>query len=81
MLRGGKPEAVLIDFGLARGFNHPLTTLNTDTADGFDSLELYHSGSQLGAYTDVYSLAATLYALLTRQEPPTAMDRNLGRLN
>jgi len=79
MLRGGKPEAVLIDFGLARGFNHPLTTLNTDTADGFDSLELYHSGSQLGAYTDVYSLAATLYALLTGQEPPTAMDRNIGK--
>ena len=80
LLRAGKPEAVLIDFGLARGADNPVTTLDSKIADGFDSLELYHADAQLGAYTDIYSLAGTLYFLLTGEVPPTAMERSMGRV-
>ncbi len=77
MLRAGKPEAVLIDFALARGFNNALTTATT--ADSFAPIEVYQSGTQMAAYTDVYSLAATLYFLLTGQVPPSAMERSEGK--
>jgi eukaryotic-like serine/threonine-protein kinase len=79
LIRAGKSEAVLIDFGLARGSDNPLTTIDGSTGDGFDSLELYHADAQLGSYTDIYSLAGTLYFLLTGQIPPTAMERSQGR--
>ncbi len=80
LVRAGKSEAVLIDFGLARGSNNPLTTLSPNIADGFDSWELYHVDAKIGAYTDIYSLAGTLYFLLTGQIPPTAMERSQGRV-
>lgn len=78
MLRAGKPHVVLIDFGLARGFDSA-TTVNSTTADGFAPPELYHVDSEVGAYTDVYSLSATLYELLTGEVPPSAIDRSLGK--
>lgn len=80
ILRAGKSEAVLIDFGLARGLDHPVTKINSHTAHGFDALEVYDVDAKLGAYTDVYSLAASLYFLVTGQEPPTAMDRSLSKV-
>lgn len=77
MIREGKSEAVLIDFGLARGFDHVVTTLKAATADGFAPLELYDPTAEQGPYTDVYSLAATLYFLLTGIVPPSAEKRSL----
>lgn len=79
VVRGGKPKAVLINFGFARGFNSSLTTVNLSNADGFDAIETYQVNSHLGAATDVYSLAATLYSLLTGKEPPKAIDLSLGK--
>jgi len=76
IVRSGKPEAVLIDFGLARGFDHPLTqTRGEETAEGFTPPELYLTNGKPGAFTDVYSLAATLYALLTGQVPESGLER------
>ncbi|MEQ9553300.1 MAG: hypothetical protein RIM23_27215 [Coleofasciculus sp. G3-WIS-01] len=46
---------------------------------GFTPLELYHVDAERGAYTDVYSLAATLYQLLTGEKPPSVRDRSLAR--
>lgn len=79
LVRGRKPNAILIDFGFARGFNSPLTTVNSSNADGFDAIETYQINSHLGAATDVYSLAATLYSLLTGKEPPKSIDLSLGK--
>lgn len=79
VVRDSNQEAVLIDFGLALGFDHLLTSVNPTTADGFAALELYHIDAERGSYTDVYSLAATLYFLLTKQIPPSAMERSLAK--
>ncbi|MBD2185843.1 serine/threonine protein kinase [Planktothrix sp. FACHB-1355] len=68
MIRAGKYDAVLIDFELVRGFEHPLSRQATEV--GFAALELYTPQKDKGAYTDVYALAATLYAVLTGEKPP-----------
>ncbi|MCT7984872.1 serine/threonine protein kinase [Laspinema sp. A4] len=74
VLRGGTSEAVLIDFGLARTFDHPLTTTRY-SAQGYSALEMYSQKRPRGAYTDVYGLAVTLYELLTGQVPVSAIQR------
>lgn len=73
-LREGKMEAVLIDFGLARAFDHPLT--QQITSDGFAPIELYSGQLDRGSWSDVYELAATLYELLTGKAPESALDCN-----
>ena len=72
MLQPGKYEAVLIDFALAAEFEHPLTS--RWRPEPFAPIELNSSTRPRGAYTDVYSLAATLYFLLTGQLPASALD-------
>ncbi|MEM7553238.1 MAG: serine/threonine-protein kinase [Cyanobacteria bacterium P01_A01_bin.84] len=78
MLRKGTYQVVLIDFDLARDFDSPLTS-RSDRVDGFTPIELYfnttRSQQQRGAWTDVYSLAATLYILLTGEKPVNSCDR------
>ncbi|MCT7995372.1 serine/threonine protein kinase [Laspinema olomoucense] len=74
VLRGGTSEAVLIDFGLARTFDHPLTTTRYGE-QGYSALEMYSQRRPRGAYTDLYGLAATLYELLTGQVPVSAIER------
>ncbi len=76
MVRAGQYETVLIDFGLAGEFNHPLTSRWKD--EEFAPIELNSTKGERGAATDIYSLAATLYYLLTGQKPASAMDRKVG---
>jgi serine/threonine protein kinase len=76
MIRNG--AAVLIDFGLARGFDSKqlsVSDVEKEAEKGFTPPELYSQTVELGAYTDVYSLAATLYNLLTGQLPTSAKER------
>ncbi|RCJ29235.1 serine/threonine protein kinase [Nostoc minutum NIES-26] len=78
-VRDGQPEAVLIDFGLALDFDHILTTSRTEeTSEGFTPPELYTQHTKpTGAYSDIYSLAATLYVLLTGKTPVSALRRKV----
>ncbi len=71
MLRKRGFEAVLIDFGLARQVTPPgkLRTNSNSGTECYAPIELLEKRAELGAYTDVYSLAATLYVMLTGELP------------
>ena len=69
-------RAVLIDFGIAKEFS-PLskTTLGAQAVSpGFSPVEQYGKG-KTDARSDIYALGATLYTLLTHQEPPESVQR------
>lgn len=82
--RAGKSEAILIDFGLALDFERDFTTARTqEAAEGYAPPELYSRAAQKGKIspaTDVYSLAATLYDLLTGQKPTSAIKLKIDNV-
>ncbi|MBQ6064462.1 MAG: protein kinase [Prevotella sp.] len=74
----GKVDPVLIDFGESRHFNKngDLTTTHTSPGGsrGFSPMEQYVGITTFAPQVDVYALAATLYYLVTGEEPPYADD-------
>jgi serine/threonine protein kinase len=71
-------DAVLIDFGLARGFIPDRTQqITVELTQGFAPPEQYGPFGKFDQYTDVYALAATLYYLLTKTSPTGADLRGL----
>ena len=81
ILRGGKAEAVLIDFDLSLDFDHELTTRRAEeNAPGFSPPELYSKGTKPTQASDIYSLAATLYVLLTGKIPVDAIKRKIENI-
>ncbi|MEG4110159.1 serine/threonine-protein kinase [Microcoleus sp. S13_C5] len=79
MLRKRGMEAVLIDFGLARQatLSGKLMTNSSRGTEHYAPIELAEQRSQLGPYTDVYSLAATLYNMLTDNKPIPSPGRKI----
>ncbi|MEG4285312.1 serine/threonine-protein kinase [Microcoleus sp. A006_D1] len=79
MLRKRGMEAVLIDFGLARQatLSGKLMTNSSRGTEHYAPIELAEQRPQLGAYTDVYSLAATLYNMLTDHKPIPSQGRKI----
>lgn len=76
ILSDSSVEAVLTGFGLAMACDTELTrTREKEISDGFSPIELYGRGRTIGPYTDVYSLAATLYELLTGDAPASVEMR------
>ena len=77
ILREGTQEVVLIDFGIAREFNSGAKQTHTGiVSEGYSPIEQYLSQAPRTPATDVYGLAATLYALLTAQIPIPALLRD-----
>ena len=72
-------RVMLIDFGTAREYVKGQAQGHTIVVTpGYAPLEQYAKQARRGAFTDIYSLAATLYHLLTGQMPPAASDRAMG---
>ncbi len=73
-------KAMLVDFGIAKA-DPQMRTLSGARAwtPGFAPPEQYGQG-RTDARSDVYSLAATAYALLTGESPPDAMDVAAGTM-
>lgn len=65
--------ARLIDFGCAVPTRHDGQNSNT-VKHGFSPLEQY-SNENMGPWTDVYAMAATIYYCITGKVPPKSTDR------
>jgi serine/threonine protein kinase len=75
-------EPVLIDFGASRaGLEIPDSKLSglSVVKDGYSPHELYSSKGKLGPWTDIYSLAATLSELISKEAPLQSQRRLLAR--
>ena len=67
-------EAVLVDFGIAKEFDpESTTTAIRHASPGYGSPEHYATGTN--PRTDIYSLGATMYTLLTGHVPADAFYR------
>ena len=72
-------NAILIDFGLAKQYDtegQQTSTTPVGISHGYAPMEQYKRGgvSSFSPATDIYSLGATLYKLVTGATPPDASD-------
>ncbi len=65
---------VLIDFGSARSINSNRDPTNI-VSPGFAPFEQYHSKGKQGPWTDLYSLAAVMYWLVSGAKPLDSISR------
>ncbi len=69
-------RVVLIDFGAARqSVCEQSRSLSVIMKAGFSPEEQYHSRGKQGPWTDIYSVAATIYNALTGVTPPESLSR------
>jgi serine/threonine-protein kinase len=77
ILRDQTDQVVLIDFGIARKFVPGKTEAHTNLVTvGYAPVEQYMLKAKRSPATDVYALAATLYALVTARVPVASILRD-----
>lgn len=79
VVRKADDQPILIDFGLSKQYDSQgdaTSTLMQGVSQGYSPLELYNYGSvsSFSPQTDVYSLAATLFYLLSGKVPPAPTE-------
>lgn len=73
-----EPEVKLLDFGAARySLGNRSHSLDVILKHGFAPKEQYSRRGRQGPFTDVYSMAATFYYVLTGRKPMDSIDRNV----
>ena len=81
LIIGNDGRVVLIDFGSARNYSDERTIAQTAmVSPGYAPLEQYNPTDRKGTFTDIYSIGATFYFMLTGEKPLNVTNRYSERL-
>ena len=81
LIIGNDGRVVLIDFGSARNYSDERTIAQTAmVSPGYAPLEQYNPTDRKGTFTDIYSIGATFYFMLTGEKPLNVTSRYSERL-
>jgi hypothetical protein len=81
LIIGNNGRVVLIDFGSARAYSDERTIAQTAmVSPGYAPLEQYNPTARKGTFTDIYSIGATFYFMLTGEKPLNVTERYSERL-
>ncbi|NKN32977.1 serine/threonine-protein kinase [Marichromatium bheemlicum] len=74
-LRHGN-QPLLLDLGAVHPLNRERARGSQVVTAGYSPVEQYFSRAELGPWTDVYAVGATIRACMERTTPPPALERN-----
>lgn len=66
----------ILDLGAAKDIQMESGNTILVARNGFSPMEQYQTNGNIGKWTDVYALCATMYYTITGKVPPAAMDRS-----